>query len=116
MNIKRIRVKNYKSFEDSSDILLEGNIFALIGQNNTGKSAIMDAIQCMFPNTGKSIKESDFHKGKDNEISIEIDFEEITDEYIEETLFKGKIDKLYIKISELNEEKIKKLKKKRLIL
>ena len=49
MYIKKLRIKNDKSFVDSGDITVDGNVFAFIGQNNTGKSAVLDAIQCMFP-------------------------------------------------------------------
>ena len=53
MKIKSINIKNYKSFFNSGDIDIEDNIFALIGQNNTGKSTVLDAIQCFFPDYKK---------------------------------------------------------------
>lgn len=91
MYINKIRIRNYKSFLDSGEITVDKNLFALIGQNNAGKSAILDAIQCVFPSTKKSISALDFHKGTTDDIQIEIWFNGITDKYIEENIFEDKI-------------------------
>ena len=34
---------------ESGNIFVDEQIMALIGQNNTGKSTVLDAIQCVFP-------------------------------------------------------------------
>lgn len=49
MNIFKLKIKNYKSIKDSGEIEIDNRIMAFIGQNNAGKSAILDAIQCVFP-------------------------------------------------------------------
>ena len=90
---KKLRVKNYKSFVDSGDIIIDKNLFALIGQNNAGKSAVLDAIQCVFPSGTKKIMPSDFHMGTSDDIEIYIEFSGVTDFYLEETLFSEKVEK-----------------------
>lgn len=116
MYISKIRIRNYKSFLDSGEINVDDSLFALIGQNNTGKSAILDAIQCVFPSSKKSITVSDFHKGTTDEIQIEIWFDEVTDEYIEETIFEDKVlrqkEKVYKLQKELDEKFSESIKKK----
>lgn len=110
MIINKIKVCNYKSIKDSGMMDIDRNIFALIGQNNTGKSAILDAIQCVFPNCKKTISEKDFHKGSLNDISIYLEFEEVTDVALED-LFFPKLRSSYIeKLTGLdgNESKIEK--------
>ena len=118
MYIKKLRIKNYKSFLDSGDITVDGNVFAFIGQNNTGKSAVLDAIQCMFPSGTKKIIQSDFHVGTSGDIEIYIEFNGVTDSYLEEILFSNKIEKQLKKVEKLkldiredsNAKDLKKLK------
>lgn len=122
MNITKVRVKNYKSFVDSGEINIDSELFALIGQNNTGKSAIMDAIQCMFPSSRKTITALDFHKGS-YQITIEMWFDGVTSLYLEENFYEDKTMKQEEKLDELiekykekstpaNKEKVEKQKKK----
>ena len=68
MNIFKIKIKNYKSIKDSGEVEIDDKIMAFIGQNNAGKSAILDAIQCVFPSAKKAVNKSDFHKGTHNNI------------------------------------------------
>lgn len=100
MYISKIRINNYKSFKDSGEIELNENLFGIIGQNNTGKSALIDAIQCFFPNSKKNVVASDYHKGTQDNIEIEIWFKGITEEYLEEIFFEDKIIKENEKISD----------------
>lgn len=111
MYISKIRIRNYKSFLDSGEIIVDKSLFALIGQNNAGKSAILDAIQCIFPSTRKSISALDFHKGNTDEIQIEIWFDEVTDKYIEKNIFENKILKQIEKVENLKKQLRKKLQK-----
>lgn len=105
MYIKKLRIKNYKSFVDSGDIILDKNIFALIGQNNAGKSAVLDAIQCIFPSVTKKIVHGDFHIGTSDDIEIYIEFSGVSDFYLEEVLFSDKIDKHVKKVEKLKLDK-----------
>lgn len=51
MFIKKLQIKNYKSFWDSEDIVLERGFNLIVGQNDAGKSAILEAL-----NPGKQSK------------------------------------------------------------
>ena len=104
MNIYKIEVKNYKSIRNSGEIEIDDKIMAFIGQNNAGKSAILDAIQCVFPSTKKTVNRSDFHKGTRNNIEICIWFNGVTDEYLQEKFILNNITKLDDKLSKLKEE------------
>lgn len=48
MNITKLKIKNYKSIKDSGEITVDDKIMSFIGQNNAGKSAILDAIKRKF--------------------------------------------------------------------
>ena len=104
MNITKIRVKNYKSIKDSGVVAIDDKIMSFIGQNNAGISAILDAIQCVFPSVKKTVLRSDFHKGTHDNIEIIVWFNGVTDEYLEEKLFADAIIKLIDKAKKLEEE------------
>jgi predicted ATP-dependent endonuclease of OLD family len=104
MNIYKLRIKNYKSIKDSGEVIIDDKIMAFIGQNNAGKSAILDAIQCVFPSAKKTVTRNDFHKGTHENIEITIWFNGVTDEYIEDKLFVDAIYKLIEKARKLQEE------------
>ena len=44
MYLSMIRVKNYKSFSDSGEINFKSGINIIIGQNNSGKTALLEAL------------------------------------------------------------------------
>lgn len=104
MRICKLKIKNYKSIKDSGEVVIDDKIMAFIGQNNAGKSAILDAIQCLFPSTKKAVNKSDFHKGTHDNIEICIWFDGVTDEYLEEKLFADVINKLIDKVNDLNSD------------
>ena len=104
MHISKLRIKNYKSFVDSGEVIIDENLFAFIGQNNTGKSAIMDAIQCVFPSSKKNVTSIDFHKNTKDDIEIQLWFSEINEEYLEEKIYRTKINRQISKINDLESE------------
>ncbi|SCJ97203.1 Predicted ATP-binding protein involved in virulence [uncultured Clostridium sp.] len=117
MYINKVRVKNYKSFKDSGEVELDMRLFGIIGQNNTGKSALIDAIQCFFPSSKKGIVAADFHKGTHENIEIDMWFKGISEEYLEKIFFEDKIkneeDKLIKKYNgEIPENTLMKLEEK----
>lgn len=68
MQIKSVQIKNFRSIKDSGVIPDITKIFALIGQNNTGKSSFLKAVQLAF---GKhKIDANDFHKDTEEDIEI----------------------------------------------
>lgn len=104
MNIIKLNIKNYKSIKDSGEIIIDDKIMSFIGQNNAGKSAILDAIQCAFPSAKKTVSRSDFHKGTHDNIEITIWFNGVTDEYLEDKLFVEAISRLTAKAKKLQDE------------
>jgi predicted ATP-dependent endonuclease of OLD family len=45
MRLKKIQIKNYRSIKDSGDISFDDNLFVLAGQNESGKSSILEALK-----------------------------------------------------------------------
>ena len=66
MYIHKIRIQNFRIFGDNgTDFLFDNGINVVIGENNTGKSALIDAIRIAFSCTlyKKDVyfNRSDFH-------------------------------------------------------
>ncbi|MEK7724744.1 MAG: AAA family ATPase [Acidobacteriota bacterium] len=56
MYLSKIRVRNYKSFRDSGDIEFKPGINIVVGQNNSGKTSLLEALGFKFEyNPHKSI-------------------------------------------------------------
>jgi predicted ATP-dependent endonuclease of OLD family len=70
MQISKLKIKNYRSIKNPEEISLN-KLFALIGQNNVGKSTILKAIRLVFADDGIEVKKTDFHKDIDEDIEIE---------------------------------------------
>src|SRR5229473_4755 len=45
LQLKKFRVWNYKSFFDSRELELGSGFNVLVGQNNSGKTALLEALQ-----------------------------------------------------------------------
>ncbi len=70
MYLKKFDVKNFRSFdEDGIELLFNKGVTAIIGENNSGKSAIIDALRiaCSFFDYRRdlSFARTDFHVGED---------------------------------------------------
>ncbi len=50
MRIVSARVENYKSFFDSGDIQLTSGFNVIVGQNNVGKTALVEGLSLRFEN------------------------------------------------------------------
>lgn len=48
MYLSKIRVKDYKSFRDSGEIEFKPGINIIVGQNNSGKTALLEALSLRF--------------------------------------------------------------------
>ncbi|MBA7596534.1 hypothetical protein ES703_03511 [subsurface metagenome] len=68
MEITTLQIKNYRSIKDSGELKDITKLFALIGQNNTGKSSVLKAIQVLWKELPIGV--SDFHKDTDEPIEI----------------------------------------------
>lgn len=77
MKIKKITIKNFRSFKNSTTIEFEENYTTLVGKNRTGKTSILEAINLAtsFYFVENNIKPDDFHNDNEN-IEIMIEFDE----------------------------------------
>ncbi|MFB6185541.1 MAG: ATP-dependent endonuclease [Halobacteriaceae archaeon] len=84
MKIDRIRIQNYRSYEDSGSIDV-GDKLVLVGENNAGKSNILRAIDMFLdisPTSPHQIQ--DFHlKNTDRDIEIQVWFTDLTEDELE---------------------------------
>lgn len=85
MYIKKLSIKNFRVFDDEGITLQFNNgINAIIGENNSGKSAVMDAIRIAYStvtyNKDIFFRRTDFHVNEDGSIA---DFA-LFDVYLEE--------------------------------
>lgn len=90
MVIKKVEISNFRSIKHQVINNIEG-LLALIGKNNSGKSALLHAINAFWGNY--SIDEDDFYKNKEsitNEIEIKIVFS-ISDTFYNETIYNEKL-------------------------
>lgn len=58
MYLSKIRVKNYKSFEDSGEIEFKPGINIIVGQNNSGKTALLEVLELKFSNIAHKSEKS----------------------------------------------------------
>lgn len=73
MKIKSIKIKNFRSLADVSITVPDNDVLVLLGQNNAGKSAVINAIRLFYGDY--KLSESDFCRSNPNEqIEIEIEF------------------------------------------
>lgn len=52
MKLTKFKVQNYKSIKDSGWVMVDGNVTALVGQNEAGKSALLSALYKLNPIDG----------------------------------------------------------------
>jgi len=58
MQIKNFKIKNYKSFIDSKEIIFEKGFNVIVGQNNVGKTALLEGLSFSFASKPHVSKES----------------------------------------------------------
>src|SRR5690554_4431560 len=85
MRLKSIRIENFRSFEDQT--IHFDNYTCFVGQNGSGKSTVLTALNIFFRNTNASatdllnLGEEDFHRRQtDHPIKITLSFDELSDE------------------------------------
>ena len=78
MFLTSIRIRNYRSIVDSEDIRIE-RLQALVGENGTGKSNILTAINVFLSAGAGGIKEQNFYNINEP-IVITSTFTQLTDE------------------------------------
>ena len=102
MHITDIEIKKFRIF-DELKITLNKGMNLLIGENNSGKTALIDAIRYTLDTNSAEwtkIKTEDFHNNCDN-FSISIKFEDVDDfayKFIEHLTFENDKSCLYINL------------------
>jgi predicted ATPase len=80
MKIKSFQVKNYKSWNDSGDIKLKNGLNVIVGQNNAGKTALLEAMSLTIGsrphNTIESKPHRDSYVVSDTKISVTFEYDE----------------------------------------
>src|ERR1700674_3960075 len=57
MRITKLKIRNYKSFYESPDLEFTSGFNIIAGQNNTGKTALLEALGLNFgPNPHRTLK------------------------------------------------------------
>ncbi|MDX3670535.1 ATP-dependent endonuclease [Streptomyces europaeiscabiei] len=75
MQITKISIQNFRGIRELS--IPMANFSCVIGENNAGKSSILQALDIFFNNPG--LRDSDFYR-KEETIRVEVTFDEIKDE------------------------------------
>ena len=83
MYLSSLCIRNFRCFDDSEHIIpFNSGLTVLIGENDSGKSAILDAIRIVLGTTDYSwirIETSDFHnEGTSQEITILCKFSDLS--------------------------------------
>jgi len=82
MKLAHLRIQNFRSCREVS--LEIGNMHALVGGNNTGKSSVLRALDFLFNPSTKSLNEESFwNKDTNLEIRVEAVFSDLTDKETE---------------------------------
>jgi putative ATP-dependent endonuclease of OLD family len=96
MKIDRVSIKNFKSLKEVN--LCCGNLVSIIGENNSGKSNLIEALDLFFNPSVEAINEESFHEKTVSEpIEIRVDFKDLNaweSEYFSKWL---KVDTLKVK-------------------
>ena len=67
MRLLKLKLRNYRCFGNNEQIIPIDNITSFIGNNSSGKTAALLALNCLFSNNSSDriLKRSDFHLPKD---------------------------------------------------
>ena len=67
MKLSKLKLHNYRCFGNDEQIIKIDDITSFIGNNSSGKTAALLALNCLFSNNGadRILKRSDFHLPKD---------------------------------------------------
>jgi putative ATP-dependent endonuclease of OLD family len=79
MYLHSISISGFRIFEDFS-VVLDKNLNLIVGENNSGKTALIDAIRYALSTNSLDwirIQESDFHRGQ-TKFSIQLKFDDVT--------------------------------------
>lgn len=84
MYLQKLALKNFRSFSDEKIIAFNRGLNVLVGENDSGKSAIIDAIRIVMGTTDQGwyhIEASDFYnENMESEIHITLTFADLSEE------------------------------------
>ncbi len=80
MRLSRVRVQNFRCFRDTIEVEF-GGLTALIGQNDAGKSSILDALD-MFFNDARVDRDDRCVHNDSAEVSVTCEFDDLPDEIV----------------------------------
>ncbi len=87
MKISKIKIKNFKTFDNEGIELSMNSLTAMIGENNVGKSNILEALDLFFNFSKSKVSIKSFHHNDYfRKIEIELTFIELSD--LEKKIFK----------------------------
>ncbi len=63
MKLKKIKLHNYRCFGDKEQTIMIDDITSFIGNNSSGKTTALIALNCLFSNNASDrvLKRNDFH-------------------------------------------------------
>lgn len=104
MKISKVRIKNYRSIKDSGEILFTDKFFVLAGQNESGKSSILEALKCYEEGVSDE-GNLNFELENDGDLTQEIS---VTYSDLEDDFYISILDGIFefIKIENKNQEKL----------
>ncbi|BCZ45815.1 ATP-dependent endonuclease [Clostridium gelidum] len=102
MRISKIHIENFRSIKKQTIEDIK-NALILIGKNNAGKSAIINAIRAFYGDL--ALAENDFYKGSAS-LEIEISFS-LSDDYLKTMFYDSKVGFLKVPSSAAEYNKVK---------
>ncbi|RZK31215.1 MAG: lantibiotic ABC transporter, partial [Hymenobacter sp.] len=62
MKLKTVKLQNFRSYKDEAVVCID-DLTALVGQNDAGKSTVLEALEIFFNNTLIKIESADAAQG-----------------------------------------------------
>lgn len=79
MRLESVTLKNFRAFQDETTIRI-GDLTAIIGRNDVGKSCILEALEIFFNNEAVKIEQGDCHVRADEAVvEITCEFSDVPD-------------------------------------
>ena len=81
MKISKIKIQNFRAYQDQTTIELHPKMTVFVGKNDVGKSTILEALDIFFNEPNRRPDPDDLYK-KEKELSISVCFSEYLKEFI----------------------------------
>src|SRR5947207_835028 len=57
MKVEKVKIRNFRCISDSGEIVVDDHLTVLVGPNESGKTAILEALKCF--NRGENFEQAD---------------------------------------------------------